>query len=59
MRVVRSTSVRSMRASVVNGESTKRVRLSDPRSHAPYGGKGISPHGFVAVSRSRYQRLLR
>ena len=57
-RVVCSMSSKSIR-SAANGDSTKRVRLIDPKSQAPYGGSAIAPHGFVAVSRSRYQRLLR
>ena len=61
MRVKTATTSRkvsqSKRARLVNGSSTKRVRLIEPSRHDPYGGRGCSPHGLVARMSSQNQLL--
>ncbi len=46
-RSVRASSFSSAASS--NGAVTRRARLMEPSKHAPYGGRGCSPHGFVAA----------
>src|SRR6185369_13783289 len=50
-------SSQSKRAWSVNGSRTKRVRLTEPSRHEPYGGSGCSPHGLVARMFSHHQLL--
>src|SRR5918995_3131936 len=50
-------SSQSKRACSVNGSTTKRVRLTEPSRHEPYGGSGCSPHGLGARMFSHHQLL--